>query len=76
MLKSGKPLTSAGGAVTFNKLYRQKRLAAQLEGKPFPNYRQACEKLDAAVTTAHQLGEVADVETFWREVFGAGNETR
>jgi len=58
-----------GRPITFNKMFRQKRLQAEREHRPFPSYAKACEKLEEAIAAAKQRGEIASVDQFWSEIF-------
>lgn len=63
------PVTWDVSQPTFNRMYRERRLAAAANGLPFPSYRQAFHQLGEAMAAARVAGEVADVNAFWDCVF-------
>jgi hypothetical protein len=58
-----------GNKADFNLKYKQLRKAAVAAGRPFPNYKTACEQLDLAVRIANEQGEVTGINEFWDFVF-------
>jgi hypothetical protein len=58
-----------GNKADFNLKYKQRRKAAAAAGRPFPNYKTACNQLDLAVRIANEQGEVTGINEFWDFVF-------
>ena len=56
-------------AQAFNKMYRERRLAAQSKGEVIVSYNEALLNLIKAITEARRHGEVADINQFWDKVF-------
>lgn len=54
----------------FNRMYRERRLAALRAGRRFPDYAQAKAQLIAAIESVRTSGEVG-VNEFWDYVFCA-----
>jgi tellurite resistance protein len=52
----------------FNRMYKERRLAALKAGRHFPPYEQARDQLQAAIRVAEREGEI-DLIEFWDHVF-------
>lgn len=63
------PVAWDGEQTTFNRMYRERRLAAQARGEPFPSYQQATKQLGEAMAQAREHGDVAGINEFWDYVF-------
>lgn len=63
------PKAWSGAASDFNRMYRERRLAAQRAGRPFPYFAQARVQLAEAIEIARARGEVAGINEFWDYVF-------
>jgi hypothetical protein len=65
-----------GNKSDFNLKYRERRRAAAAAGRPFPDYKTACEQLDLAVQIANESGEVGGINEFWDFVFRPPQDDR
>jgi hypothetical protein len=58
ILASPDGASMAGTLRTFNRTYRERRLAAKRDGKPFMAYSQALAKLRAVIADSVARGEI------------------